>query len=419
MTGHVGGPRALRRQARTALLVLAVVTAAAAGLVTGGAAMHALQGGGDGPDRSPPTPDTVPASAAPLPEPAPDVLLAWTSGGLDPRLVAAAAAHRSVIGTSVVRGDVIDMVGSRDDEGRTVDDVRRGWAVPLDAVAIDPASHAPLVPVADRAAVAALRDGEALLGRTSANLRGLAPGALVELAGGRSVVVAGIVDDATIGGAELAVPRPTGERLGVRTDRYLLAFHDGDRAAVEAALRDALAGDDRRVRFRSPGETPFLRHGDGVLTQVQLKERFGEFSYRRRPGGGPDGRQFEQDAGWRGEHLVVREVPILGRVRCHRDVVDALAGALRELEDANLAGLVDPELFAGCWAPRLIRPGEGVSHHAWGVAVDLNYRDNLTGLDSAQDPRLVEVLRRWGFTWGGDWLLPDASHFEYRGPPAP
>jgi hypothetical protein len=91
---------------------------------------------------------------------------------------------------------------------------------------------------------------------------------------------------------------------------------------------------------------------------------------------------------------------------------------LNELQQRNLAGLVDPSGFGGCWNPRLIRVGAGISRHAWGAAVDLNTRGNPTGLESAQDPRLVEIMRRWGFTWGGNWLIPDPSHFEYLQAPA-
>ncbi|CAN5293224.1 hypothetical protein BH23ACT9_BH23ACT9_06790 [soil metagenome] len=47
-----------------------------------------------------------------------------------------------------------------------------------------------------------------------------------------------------------------------------------------------------------------------------------------------------------------------------------------------------------------------------GVAVDLNVGDNPRGSFSTQDPRLVEVMRAHGFTWGGTWLVPDPAHHE-------
>ena len=30
---------------------------------------------------------------------------------------------------------------------------------------------------------------------------------------------------------------------------------------------------------------------------------------------------------------------------------------------------------------------------------------------------VVAVMERWGFTWGGRWLVPDPSYFEYLRPP--
>jgi hypothetical protein len=31
---------------------------------------------------------------------------------------------------------------------------------------------------------------------------------------------------------------------------------------------------------------------------------------------------------------------------------------------------------------------------------------------------MVAVFERWGFIWGGTFILPDGMHFEYRRPPA-
>jgi D-alanyl-D-alanine carboxypeptidase len=416
-----------------------VVGAALAGGVIGGGAMLGLQAAG--PERADPSevesserplaerraaerPSTTmpqvgaepggPAAAPPA-QPAqapPAVLLAWTPSRLDDGLSTTAASLPAARATSVVRGGVVDLVGSRDMEGRVVDGLDAGWVIPLDAVAVAPADHAAFVPLADRAIVAELGAGEALLGRTSAQLRRLSAGGVIDLAGGQSVVVAGVVEDATIGGAELAVDLATAERIGLDRPRYVLVAYDGDRSAVEDALRSALAP-GVSVRFRGPGETPFLRHGDAVLAQAQIKARFGEFSLRRRVGA----RAFDQDPRWQAENIVTRDVPILGRVTCHRAIVPALVGALREIENAGLGGLVDQVSYDGCWNPRLVQPGAGVSRHAWGVAFDLGFSSNPTGFESVQDPRIVEVFRRWGFTSGDGWLVPDAGHFEFVSPP--
>jgi hypothetical protein len=411
-----------------------IIGAAVAGGLLGGGVMVAIQAADSQPDdrapprrasaegaatttttppstRAPASPPTTAESAAPVPS----VLLAWSRSGagrgLDPGLEPAAAALANVNATSLVRAGGLDLVGSHDMERTRVDTLSPGWAIPLDAAAVDPARHADFVPIADRAAIAGLRPGEALLGRTSAELRRLTVGGVIELSGGQSVVVSAVVEDVSIGGAEVAVDVPTGERLGLTTPRYLLVAYRGDRPALEDQLRAAIAP-GTVVRFRGPGETPYLRHADAVLPQAQIKARFGEFSYRAGAGGG-----FEQDPGWRAENIVTRPVPILGSVRCHRGIVDALVGALTEIEKAGLAGLVDHAGYDGCFNPRFVAGSDSVSRHAWGVAFDMGFRSNPTGQESVQDPRLVEIFRRWGFTSGDSWLVPDAGHFEFVAPP--
>ena len=407
-----------------------IVGAALAGALLGGGLMVAVQAA-DRPatDASarrtsvergattlaPPSTRPLPSTSGTASEAAPSVLLAWSRSGvgrgLDPGLEPAAVGFPGVGATSLVRAGGLDLVGSRDMEGGQIEALAPGWAIPLDAAAVDPARHADFVPVADRAAIDGLRPGNAVLGRTSASLRRLAVGGVIELTGGRSVVVSGVVEDASIGGAELAVDASTGERLGLTTPRYLLVAYRGDRPALEDHLRAALRP-GTVVRFRGPGETPYLRHADAVLPQAQIKARFGEFSYRAGASG-----QFEQDPGWQAENIVTRRVPILGTVRCHRAIVDALVGALTDIEKAGLAGLVEQAGYDGCFNPRFVAGSDSVSRHAWGAAFDMGFGSNPTGLESVQDPRLVEIFRRWGFTSGDSWLVPDAGHFEFVAPP--
>jgi hypothetical protein len=150
-----------------------------------------------------------------------------------------------------------------------------------------------------------------------------------------------------------------------------------------------------------------LRHGDGVLPTALLKQAFGEFAIRL-----VGGRDVEVDPAWEAVHIGTEDVAILGAVRCHLRMLPRLAGAMEELARRNLAHLVDVDAFAGCYVPRRIAVGQPLSRHAWGVAVDLNVGDNPRGSYSTQDPRLVEVMRAHGFTWGGTWLVPDPAHYE-------
>ena len=415
------GPRS-RRAGRVVWPAVAVVV----GLAVGGGTMLAVQRAPDppgsraGPGSSAAPSPTVTGVATPTgPAAAADrVLLVWTPGRLPEGLAGRVGRVPGVRAVTVVRGGLLGLAGSVDADGRPVDRPRPGTTIPLEAIGFDPATYPGLLPASARTAFAELRPGEALLGATSARLRRLGPGGRLRLGPGpegrgRWLTVAGVVDDVLVGAAEVAVTVAGARTVGVATDRYLLAAYSGGRTAVTGRLRRALAGSRLPVRLRGPGETPFFRAGDAVLPQAMVKERFGEFAWRKGPADG-----FVQDPAWPAAHLATARVPVLGRVHCNRALVPALAGAMGELRQRGLARLVDPEAYAGCWNPRLTRSRSGVSRHAWGAAVDLNVAGNPTGLASAQDPRLVEVMERWGFTWGGRWLVPDPAHFEWlRTPP--
>lgn len=88
---------------------------------------------------------------------------------------------------------------------------------------------------------------------------------------------------------------------------------------------------------------------------------------------------------------------------------------MEELVERNLGSLIQQS--QGCFYPRVIAGGRGISRHGWGAAVDINIGSNPEGLESIQDPRLIEVMERWGFTSGHEWLIPDPGHFEYARPP--
>jgi hypothetical protein len=351
------------------------------------------------------------ALVAKVPVPTAPMLLVWTPGRVPDPLVTAARSTGGVTNVSVVKGATVDLAGSSTADGAPVDQPPPGMAIPLDAIAITPDTYAPLLPAADRAPFETLADGQALLGETSAALRRLGPGGRLRLTTGHELLVAGVVDDELVGAAEIVVNDATGAAIGVTGPRYVLLTHEGDRAGVEDRLRAALAP-STPVRFRAPGETPFLRAGDAVLPQALIKATFGEFAYRRHS----SGRNVDQDPAWTAANIVTAEVPVLGTIRCHRLLVPLVERALRELEAEGLASLVDPAAFAGCWNPRLIDEGAGLSRHAWGAALDVNYAANTTGLGSTQDPRLVAAMARHGLTSGATWLVPDPAHFEYLGP---
>jgi hypothetical protein len=89
---------------------------------------------------------------------------------------------------------------------------------------------------------------------------------------------------------------------------------------------------------------------------------------------------------------------------------------LSEVVRQGLSTLIHPDEFAGCFAARIIpgSVGEAISAHTWGAALDINARSNPLGAPPTQDPRLVAIFKRWGFTWGGAWMRPDGMHFEFQ-----
>jgi hypothetical protein len=302
-----------------------------------------------------------------------------------------------------------------------VDHPTAPFRIPLDVAAVDPESFAPFLPPADRATLAAVENGEGILGSTSASVRGLGPGSILELARGARVRVAAVFPDELVGAAELLVSEATGQRIGVVRDRYLLIQPSEGRPMTSASLRRTiqplLPGDLgvlRRVQVRAPGETPYFRAGDAVLPPVLLKALFGEFAAR--PVKGQPG-SLEVDPEWKRTHLVTTRVPLLGVVWCHRGIVPQLRGAMVELRRRGLGDLI--ETFHGCFVPRFISrdPTALLSHHSWGIAFDLNLVGNYYGDLPHQDDRLVDTLARWGFLWGGNFVVPDGNHFEYRRSP--
>jgi hypothetical protein len=338
------------------------------------------------------TTTTVDASLPATTTPRAEVYLVWSTGGLTEDLVHGLGRRFDEL--SVVRGDAVEL------------DAEEGWVIPLDAVAIDPASHRVFDP---EGSLTSLRPGGVALSEASAEFRGLAVGDELMIEGVAYEVTA-ITSDDIVGAAEVIFDRSDPD-APVATDRYALVSTDLARNEFEDVVR-AMYDGPAPLRIRSRGESPWLRHGDAVLPQVFIKSALGEFAYSNLTGS-----EFSQDPAFVAASIVTAEVPILGEIRCHETVVEMLAGAMGQLEGEGLAHLVDPAGFAGCWNPRYIRPttgrSSGISRHAWGAAVDLNAASNPLGSAGTQDQRLVEVMLEWGFTWGGDWLVPDPMHFEY------
>jgi D-alanyl-D-alanine carboxypeptidase len=380
---------------------LAVAGAFAAGALLGGAVMLAIPVPGM-PDTPPPAPASSPAVLGEAPVP---TLLAWTPGELPAGYAEGVRDLRGVEAVAEVRSGVAWLEAWRDEGGGGRPPA--GYRIPVEVGAVGPRTYARFVAPSDRGLVGGLAG--AILGRTFAELHGVDRGGVVVVSG-RRIEVEGVLEDELIGAHEIVVPTDLGARMGIVRSRYLLVVPaDGRAPRVESALR-RLVPASVRVRVRSPGETPVFRHGDAVLPQVRVKEVFGEFAAQQLDGG-----LIRPHPAWVRANIRTARVPILGRIRCHRLLVPMVRAALEDLDRRGLGHLVDPSDYGGCYYPRFIArdPGTGLSHHSWGMAIDVNVSQGLPGRQPTLDPRVVEAFEAQGFKWGGEFLVPDGTHFEF------
>ena len=338
------------------------------------------------------------------------ILLAWSPGGLPVHSEKALERVPGVRAATTVFAGLDWLRRSRAPDGTLIDAPRKGFSIPLELAVIEPREYARFVPAAERDLVLSLRPGDMLLAETEARLRGYGEGLELKLRD-RSVDVSAVVSDVAANGYEglLAGRVPP---AWTRADRFALVRLGRPRArhAVRARLLELL-GPGGLLRTRSREDTPFLRYGDAVQSQMVIKENFGEFAARPLPDG-----TIAIEPHWLRQNIRAQVLPLLGRVVCHRSLFPQLRQALREAVSKGFAYVIDAAEFGGCFSPRFINrePGGRLSHHAWGIAVDLNVSENAFGTKADQDTRLVETMERWGFTWGGRWIVPDGMHFEWN-----
>jgi hypothetical protein len=204
--------------------------------------------------------------------------------------------------------------------------------------------------------------------------------------------------------AELVVDEATAERLGLQpTTAVVVTAVEGKDPVVLAEEVRKVVGDGAQVDLLSPP----TQNPVAFLSGSKAAKAFGAFSYRYFPDG-----TIAPDAKWVSENIVTTTVPIMGRVTCHRLMVPQLRGALEEVQAAGLGQLL--RTYDGCYVPRFIarNPDNSISLHTWGIAIDMDASTNYRGIRGTMDIRIVEIFKRWGFRWGGDWQYTDPMHFE-------
>jgi hypothetical protein len=207
-----------------------------------------------------------------------------------------------------------------------------------------------------------------------------------------------------IPGTDLIVDDEVGKALGLpaATGMLLTAGKDVDPVRLAGQVRD-ITGEGGSVDLL----TPPAANPVAFLTGSRAAKAFGAFSYRYFPDG-----TIQPDARWVSENIVTATVPIFGRVTCHRLMIPQLRGALADIQAAGLASTL--HTYNGCYVPRFIEsnPEHAISLHTWGIAIDLDSSTNGRGTKGTMDSTVVDILKRWGFRWGGDWDYTDPMHFE-------
>ncbi len=295
----------------------------------------------------------------------------------------------------------------------------RVGAVQLDVVGIDAATFRAFAPAGAAEMEPlwrAVADGELVLSHRVAALHRFPLGGSVTLTGpvgpngeAAASVTVRLAGLATVGitGTEVMVSQSVATTLGLRQTGVVLAARDGNATALRDRAR-RLAGPAATIANAvAPNRAPMAFLGGGAAGRA-----LGSFRYSYLPDG-----SIEPDAAWVARHIVTTTVPILGRVRCHRVLLPQLRGALQELVASGLAGSIRPGEYGGCYVPRFIAsdPTQGISLHTWGIAFDVNVPRNGRGTVGELDRRVVEIFKRWGFRWGGDWTYTDPMHFELGG----
>lgn len=344
--------------------------------------------------------------------PSTPTVYAWQSGGLTAAAIAgiSQAVDNSGGFTSLTH---LGTLGVHDflRDGVFIQHTTPGWRIAFTARAVDP-STAGAFHGADVAA--ALQRGHVVMSRRSADLRGARVGDEVVFSGWDGLIhrrtIGAVVPDARVSSTELTFGVEDAASFGFDRPSSIWITGVDDFDVLDASLAE-VATTETWVRWSHSWDPA---NPDSVLSTVRLKELLGEFEYRY-----TSGVFIEIDPDWVESNIVLAELPLLGRWRCHRAVVPDLVAALTQIQVEGLSDLIDARdsRHGGCWVARRIRGASGgaISRHAWGLAVDINPSTNQWGEEPLMDPRVVEIFRANGFAWGGTWTRPDGMHFEWVG----
>lgn len=136
--------------------------------------------------------------------------------------------------------------------------------------------------------------------------------------------------------------------------------------------------------------------------------------------------KFRQEDGtlsamWGATHLTRFKLPgpipyidggIVRQVLCHVLVWKELFGIFNTIY-AQPEAWQSINDYGGCFEFRRNRNDQSaISRHAWGIAVDIDVKDNPNGAKGDMHPGVIKAFKDAGWVWGGDFHKPDPMHFE-------
>ena len=377
-------------------------------------------------DESIPGPARATAPAQRLAPIATDVVSIYNSSVLRADVADAAVAAARQAGASIAfgRSASVGMVGVYR-ASAPVQVPAPGFSYPMGTTVLPPEAVGSTM---GRDVSGLLASDAVVMGETTAGLRGARSGDVLALVAGSGGVVsfrvAAVLPDARIGGTELLMSPDGADRLGITELRRALLWNPSSQAAMNAALADnGLVSTSVRIRRSWDPPDP-----DDTLGMAGTKALLGEFTYRVNSNG-----SVSQDGAWVAASLPAGRVLLNSSIRisarCHNVIAPALSAALAEVAAAGLGGTIDvgdANTYGGCHVARFNRltPDSSLgflSRHSWGMALDTNTQGSCQGCappNFASRPggcTTVQIFRRHGFAWGGNFLTPDGMHFEYVG----
>lgn len=259
---------------------------------------------------------------------------------------------------------------------------------------------------------ASLLSGEAILTFEAAEKLGVEGTATVAIGNLDGIAVGALADNGTPSVVDVLVADHVGIKLGLGGPTMLIVGAETleDVERLRARLERTLSGTGARItRVVSRTPTPLEPADDPQPVGHAEGSAIGSMSFRILKDG-----FIDPDPAWEAANIVRGTVPILGTVTCHRLLYPQLYRAMEEISSRGLSHLVDAAQYGGCYVPRFIdrNPDKPLSMHAFGLAFDINVSTNHLGTRGDMDPRIVEIIERWGFVWGGRWERPDPMHFE-------